>query len=187
MTKQKFLGPLVALAAVLAVGLGCNSLKELGSQNANSTSNTATVTNTTGSNSSANSANSANTADTTMSGDSGIVSPTDKPDFTFTAEQIYKEYKDDKEAKVDDKYLDKTVAVKGRFKDFDTSKKDTSGGYSARLTAGGFLDWVECSVDEGNKAEFAKLQKDQMVTFIGLGEQFWIGGPRFKHCRVAAQ
>ena len=56
-----------------------------------------------------------------------------------------------------------------------------------RLTAGGFLDWVECSVDEGNKAEFAKLQKDQMVTFIGLGEQFWIGGPRFKHCRVAAQ
>lgn len=185
MTKQNLFGPLITLAALLAVGLGCGSLKELGSQKTNSTSNTATVTNTGGSNSSANS--SANAADTTKSSDGGIVSPTDKPEYTFTAEEIYKEYKADKEAKADDKYLDKVVAVKGRFKDIDTSKEDTSGGYEARLTAGGFLDWVSCSVDKTNKDEFAKLQKDQMVTFIGLGEQFWIGGPRFKHCRVAAQ
>jgi septal ring-binding cell division protein DamX len=185
--KKDLSGSLLAIAALLAVGLGCGSLKDLGSQTANSTANTTSSANTASTNSTANSATSTNSTDTTKSTDSGIVSPTDKPDYTFTAEEIYKEYKADKTASVDDKYLDKTVSVKGRFKDFDTSKKDTSGGYTARLSAGGTFDWVDCSVDEGNKDEFTKLQKDQMVTFIGLGEQFWIGGPRFKHCRVVAQ
>lgn len=187
MKTQNLFGSIIATAVLIFVGIGCGSLREMGAQKANANSNATSISNSTTVNTSANSSTTSNSADTTTSSSSSIVSPTDKPDYTFTAEEIYKEYKADKEAKVDDKYLDKTVAVKGRFKDFDTSKKDTSGGYQARLTAGGFLDWVSCSVDEGNKDEFSKLQKDQMVTLIGLGEQFWIGGPRFKHCRVAAQ
>ncbi len=79
------------------------------------------------------------------------------------------------------------LAVKGRFKDIDLTKKDPDGMYSARLNAGGIFEWVTCSVTEGRKDAFAKIAKDQMVTFKGLGERFWIAGPRMKHCVVIPQ
>ena len=163
----------IALAALLLFGLACNSLMP-----ANNTSVPA-------SNAPANTA-SANTAPAEPKKETkkGIVSADDPVDFTFTAEEIYKQYKADKEAKLDEKYLDKIVVVKGRFKDFDATKKDSDGAYQARLNAGGFLDWVSCAVDEESKDDFAKLQKDQMVTFKGMGENYWIGSPRFKHCIV---
>lgn len=175
MTNRNPFAAIIALSAVLIVVLGCNSLKEM----ANS-ANTAGNVNSAPANTMA--ANSA-----TAPAKKGIVSADDPAEFTFTAEAIYKEFKADKDSTIDDKYLDKIVAVTGRFKDFDTGKKDTEGGYAARLTAGGFLDWVECSVDEENKAEFEKLKKDEMVTFKGMGNRFWLAGPRFKHCVVATK
>jgi hypothetical protein len=176
MKNKNLITTSLALAVLLAVGLACGSLMPA-KDNVNVAINTAP-------------ANSTSTANKNTAGDpktetkKGIVSASDPVDFTFTAEEIYKQYKDDKESKLDDKYLDKIVVIKGRFKDFDGDKKDSTGGYSARLTAGGFLDWVSCSVDEESKEDFAKLKKDEMVAFKGMGENYWIGSPRFKHCIV---
>ena len=175
MITKNLITSLLALTILLVFGLACNSL--MPASNTGAPANTAPA-NTAAANLAP--ANSASPAPTKK----GIVSAEDPVEFTFTAEEIYKQYKADKEAKLDEKYLDKIVVVKGRFKDFDTSQKDAEGGYQARLTAGGFLDWVSCSVDEVSKDDFVKLQKDQMVTFKGMGENYWIGGPRFKHCIV---
>jgi hypothetical protein len=116
---------------------------------------------------------------------SAIVSPDDAAEISVTAEEIYAEYKDEKNSEAEKKYFNKTLAVEGRFNDIDVSKKDPSGGYRATLQAGGFLDWVICSVDENAKNDFEQLKTDQLITVKGLGDRYWIGGPRLKHCVLA--
>lgn len=171
---------LLALFAVLAVGVGCGQMQEIANKAAEEANkevaNRAKTANTGAP------ANTASTSETASSSDS-VVKPDDPAEFTFTAEEIYKIY--DKDNNADEKYKGKVVAVKGRFMEIDTSKKDTNDGYAARLKAGGTFDWVNCSVDEGQKDAFMKLKEDQMVTIKGLGEDFWIGGPRFEHCVIA--
>lgn len=170
---------MAALLVLLVFGLACNSLKDIAGGGANNTAaNTANRTEPPA-NTVANSA-----PDTSTAPGSGIVSADDPADFTYTAEEIYKAYDADKSGDLDDKHVGKIVVVKGRFKEFDTKEKDTTGGYPARLQAGGTFDWVTCSVDEEHKDQFTKLKPDQMVTFKGMGEEFWIGGPHFKHCIV---
>ncbi|HEV8592849.1 MAG TPA: hypothetical protein VGQ55_12160 [Pyrinomonadaceae bacterium] len=180
MNKNNLVGMSLALIAILFVGLSCSQVKDIAEKAANEANKEA-----------ANRANAANTSNTAATNstdtktDTGrIVNPDDKAEFTFTAEEIYKIY--DKDSDADDKYKDKVVAVKGRFMEIETDKKDTNDGYAARLKAGGTFDWVNCSVDEGEKEAFMKLKEDQMVTVKGLGEDFWIGGPRFKHCVISS-
>jgi hypothetical protein len=136
-----------------------------------------------------------NTASSTMNGapatpeaskkeeKKGIVSPEDKADFNFTAEDLYKEFKADKNPLKGEKYVDKIIAVSGRIKNFDLEKK-TADGYSVMLSVGQMFAWVECRVDEENKDEFANLKKDQQVTLKGLGDKYWLAGPRLKHCVI---
>lgn len=178
MKIKNHLTTLLALLAFLAVGLGCGQMQEIANKAAEEANkevaNRAKAANT---------ANNASTSDTASSSE-GVVKPDEAAEFTFTAEEIYKIY--DKDDNADDKYKDKIVAVKGRFMEIETDEKDTNGGYAARLKAGGTFDWVNCSVDEGQKEAFMKLKEDQMVTVKGLGEDFWIGGPRFKHCVISS-
>lgn len=180
MKKNNLIGMSLALIAILFVGLSCSQVKDIAEKAANEANKEAANR--------ANAANTSNTASTnstdTKTDTARIVNPDDKAEFTFTAEEIYKIY--DKDDNADDKYKDKVVAVKGRFMEIETDKKDTNDGYAARLKAGGTFDWVNCSVDEGEKEAFMKLKEDQMVTVKGLGEDFWIGGPRFKHCVISS-
>jgi hypothetical protein len=180
MKKKNLLTTLFALFAIAAAGLGCGQMQEIANKAAEEANkevaNRAKAANTAA-------ANSTSAESDTASSSDGVVKPDDPAEFTFTAEEIYKIY--DKDDNADEKYKDKVVAVKGRFMEIETDKKDTNGGYAARLKAGGTFDWVNCSVDEGAKEAFTKLKEDQMVTLKGLGEDFWIGGPRFKHCVVA--
>jgi hypothetical protein len=183
MKKDNLIGISLALIVVLFIGLSCGQMKDIAEKaanEANKEANKAANTSNTGSASS----NTASNSSETKSTSSRIVNPDDPAEFTFTAEEIYKIY--DKDSNADEKYVDKVVSVKGRFMEIDTSKKDTEGGYAARLKAGGTFDWVNCSVDEGEKEAFSILAKDQMVTLKGLGENYWIGGPRFKHCVIAS-
>jgi hypothetical protein len=183
MKKKNLLTTLFALFAIAAAGLGCGQMQEIANKAAEEANkevaNRAKAANT----ATANNANGTSSESDTASSSDGVVKPDDPAEFTFTAEEIYKIY--DKDDNADEKYKDKVVAVKGRFMEIETDKKDTNGGYAARLKAGGTFDWVNCSVDEGAKEAFTKLKEDQMVTLKGLGEDFWIGGPRFKHCVVA--
>ena len=183
MKKNNLIGMSLALIAILFVGLSCSQMKDITEKAANEANKEAANR--------AKAANSSNASNTTSSSTdeskastARIVNPDDKAEFTFTAEEIYKIY--DKDSDADEKYVDKVVAVKGRFMEIDASKTDTEGGYAARLKAGGTFDWVNCSVDEGEKEAFTKLAKDQMVTLKGLGENYWIGGPRFKHCVISS-
>lgn len=180
MKIRKHWTTLLALFAVLAVGLACGQMQEIANKAAEE-ANKEVANRAKAANTATNASNTATTSDTASS--DAVVKPDDPADFTFTAEEIYKIY--DKDDNADEKYKDKVVAVKGRFMEIDTSKKDTNDGYAARLKAGGTFDWVNCSVDESQKEAFTKLKEDQMVTLKGLGEDFWIGGPRFKHCVVA--
>ena len=176
---------MMAGAILLVLNLGCSSLKNLGGQNTNVNVKT-TTTNASPSASDANSTVADNSStDTDSTSDSAeVVNAGDKADFTMTAEQAFKAFKDDKNPIKGEKYVDKILEISGRFKDIDTSKKDSTGGYSARLNAGGMFDWIGCSVDEAQKDQFTKIAKDQMVTFKGLGDRFWLAGPRLKHCIV---
>lgn len=180
MKTRKHWTTLLALFAVLAVGVGCGQMQEIANKAADEANkevaNRAKASNTGAP------ANTTSTSDTASTSDA-VVKADDPAEFTFTAEEIYKIY--DKDNNADEKYKGKVVAVKGRFMEIDTSKKDSNDGYAARLKAGGTFDWVNCSVDEGQKEAFTKLKEDQMVTIKGLGEDFWIGGPRFEHCIVA--
>ena len=113
----------------------------------------------------------------------GIVSADDKADFTFTSEDLYREFKADKNPLKGGKYVDKIIAVSGRIKDIDLNKKNDDG-YSVFLSVGENFAWTECRVDEENKENFAKLKKDQQVTLKGLGNKYWLAGPRLKHCII---
>lgn len=115
----------------------------------------------------------------------GVVSADDEADFTATAEDLYKEFKADKKPLKGEKYVDKIVEISGRIKEIDLNKK-SDDGYQVLLNVGEMFAWAECRVDEDNKSEFAALKKDQQVTLKGLGNKYWLVGPRLKHCVVAA-
>jgi hypothetical protein len=113
-----------------------------------------------------------------------IVMPDDPADFVLTAEAAFKLFREDQNTVKGEKYVDKVLEIKGRFKEIDIEKRDSNGRYLARLNAGRLFEWVTCSVDEDQKESFAALRPDQMVVFKGLGDRFWIAGPRMKHCVV---
>lgn len=118
------------------------------------------------------------------SGDSQIITVEDPVDLEMTAEEAFRAFKEDKSTIKGEKFVDKVIEIRGRFKGIDLEKVDTDGTFTARLNAGGMFEWVSCSVDPTQKDEFAAVKKDQMVTFKGLGQRFWIAGPRLKHCIV---
>lgn len=109
----------------------------------------------------------------------GVISPSDKADFTFTAEALHKEFKLNKE----EKYLDKIIAVSGRIKKVDL-EKSSLGFYSVKLGVGEMFEWVDCGVSEENKDEIVNLKENQQVTLKGLGDSAWLIGPRLEQCIV---
>jgi len=115
----------------------------------------------------------------------GIISASEKADYVATAEDLWKEHAADREKKQEknqDKYKGKIVEISGRFLQADLDKT-VNGEYSTRLSAGaGLFDWVNCNVEEAHKEDFAKLKKDQKVKLKGMGDDFWLAGPTFKHC-----
>ena len=165
---------LLAITLLLVFGISCKSLTSAETETVQTESNTQTER----------TANK-DAPEPQQKQSSSVVSVNDKPEFAFSAEEIYKIHKNDKNAIKGEKYVDKIIAVTGRFKDIDLTKKDSGGGYQARMNAGGMFDWISCSVDEADTAEFEKLKKDEKVTFKGLGERFWLLGPRLKHCVVS--
>lgn len=174
MIKSNLETSMLAITLLLVFGLSCKSLRSSQPDTAQAESNTQTES----------TANKDNAGPQPVQ-NSSVVSVNDEPEFSFTAEEIYKIHKNDKNAIKGEKYVDKIIAVTGRFKDIDLTKKDSGGGYQARMNAGGMFDWISCSVDEADTAEFEKLKKDEKVTFKGLGERFWLLGPRLKHCVVS--
>lgn len=174
MRNENLTAPGLSLMIILIFGAACSYFKTSPAEDRKPETNAASTT--------------TNTADTASESPKkeekkGIVLPNDNADFTSTAEDLYKAFKADKNPIKGEKYVDKIIAVSGRFKEIDLSKK-SDNAYSARLNAGGIFEWVECRVDEENKDEFVNLKKDQQVTFKGLGDRFWLAGPRLKHCVV---
>jgi hypothetical protein len=180
MKKNNYLSIVIVLGILCFVGLGCQSIKNLTADSKKPESTTPEKVA---------EKPSTNTAVESDKKDSkGVVTDADKPEFTFTAEEIFKEYKAAEKTgptgfmKVADKYKDKVVQISGRFLQADNKEKE--GEYGFRLKAGGMFDWIDCKVDAENKNQYAAFKPNQKVTFKGIGGQFWIGGPSFENCTI---
>jgi len=177
MKKDNLILSLASLSAVLAIGLGCNSLTKFAdkgnaSTNANSTtSNTASTSNTSTTNSSSNVATAPNV---------------EKADFTMTSEQLDLEFtrKGVKDADLK-KYENKTIAVSGRVTLLSTEKKGTVQPW-VTLSAPGIGHGVSCYFDDENVSQMSKLKDDAMVKVQGYQDDFIVPevSPMLKHCVV---
>jgi len=103
-----------------------------------------------------------------------------KSSFVVTAEDFYKEYQVDSLAGAKT-YGGKYVTVTGRVQSLDINQ-GSSLGSAVRLDGGGRLHWVICRFDDDQKEKIHTLQKNQLVTLLGVGAKFWIGGPTLEHC-----
>jgi hypothetical protein len=98
----------------------------------------------------------------------GIISADDKPDFTVTAADYYKQSLD-----VNHKYRNKIVDVTGKVK--------VIGGKGEHLVAEEYL-WVTCYPLPGAENQFTGLKDGAEVKFRGIGD---IGG--LKNCIVISK
>jgi tRNA_anti-like len=184
--KKNFLSMIVAVGILCFVGLGCQSIKNLTADSKKPETPTTATPDKPGEKPTPTKAAEADKKDSTS-----VVSDDDKPEFTLTAEEIYKEYTDSEKLgptgfmTVADKYKDKVVQISGRFEQSDNKEKE--GEFGFRLKGGGTFHWVNCKVDPENKAQYAGFKPNQKVTFKGIGGQFWIGGPHFDNCTIVAE
>jgi len=106
------------------------------------------------------------------------------PSVIVTAEDLYREYKRDFQANAK-KYSGKYVVVTGIVRAVDIKEGDPPMR-DVRLDGGGVVQWVTCRFDDDQKEAMSQLRKDQRVTLQGIGEKFWIGGPRLEHCLLVS-
>lgn len=175
MKRDNFFLSIASLFAVLAIGLGCNSLSQFtansnSAANANSTtSNTASTTNTSASNS-----------------NSAAAPKVEKADFTMTSEQLDQEFtrKGVKDSDLE-KYSNKTIAVSGRVELLVKEKKGTTQPW-VTLAAPGLGHGVSCYFDDDNVKQMDMLKDDAMVTVQGYQDSFIVPevSPMLKHCVV---
>ncbi len=108
----------------------------------------------------------------------GIISPDDKPDFTFTAKDFFKEVDGNQSVesamKKHDKYASKIIELTGRVR--------IMGKPHYLFVAE--MEWVSCKPDEENAGQFANLREGQEVKFKGLGSRYSAG---LEHCIVISQ
>ncbi len=109
----------------------------------------------------------------------GIISPDEKPDFTFTAKDFFKEVDGtqsvESASKKQKKYASKIIEVTGRV-------QIIIGKPHYLFVADS--DWVSCKPDEENAGQFANLREGQEVKFKGLGSRYGAG---LEHCIVISQ
>jgi len=106
----------------------------------------------------------------------GIISPTDTPDVTFTAEEYWKtvasyDIPTDARMKKQDELAGKIIKITGKVKDM--------GGTKSYLMAGNDNE-IACFPDDENKGMFSSLTEGQSVSYLA------VGGSSLSHCVVAA-
>ena len=173
MKRDNLILSLASLAAVMAIGLGCNSLQRF-TANGNSAAN-------------ANSATS-NSASSSSNSTPASTSPAkvEKADFTMTSEQLDQEFtrKGVKDSDLE-KYANKTIAVSGRVELLVKEKKGTTQPW-VTLAAPGLGHGVSCYFDDENVSQMDMLKDDAMVKVQGYQDSFIVPeiSPMLKHCVV---
>lgn len=160
---------ILATAALLTIGLACKSLTGLQSSENTAKSNTA-----------------APLANTDSKPTTSAPSNVEKADFTYTSEDLDKEY-NKKGAKREDleKFSNKNIAVTGRVTMLVLEKNGTTEPW-VTLFAPGIGNGVNCYFDDENVAQMSKLKKDKMVKVQGFQDDFIVPevSPMLKHCVV---
>ena len=170
--KSYYMTGLLAIAAVLALGLGCSSLTEKMSNQNTTVSNTAPANTNSGS----------KPTNTSTSAPSDI----ETADFTMTSEELDGEFNrkgvTDKDLQ---KYESKNIAVTGRVSMLVTEKKGTTQPW-VTLYAPGIGNGVNCYFDDEHVGEMKLLKEDKMVKIQGFQDDFIVPevSPMLKHCRV---
>lgn len=100
--------------------------------------------------------------------------------LVITAVDFYQEYKRDSQSSAR-KYAGQYVVVTGIVRAVDLREGDALGA-NVRLDGGGVVQWVTCRFDDDQKEIMKTLKQNQQVTLQGVGEKFWIGGPKLTHC-----
>ena len=162
---------LVPISLIMFVGLGCNSLRDLGkTENSNKPGNSS----------------GANNATTTNSANTSAPANVEPADFTTTSEQLDGEFTK-KGAKAADleKYSNKNIAVTGRVTMLVTEKKGTTQPW-VTLFAPGLGHGVSCYFDDENVGQMSMLKDDKMAKVQGFQDDFIVPevSPMLKHCVV---
>ncbi|HLA96313.1 MAG TPA: hypothetical protein VK612_11380 [Pyrinomonadaceae bacterium] len=177
MTKNIFAAT-ISILALLAVGLGCNSLGS--KETANNAAPANRPVNTTGT-APGNSTVSTNSAAPTTSS-----KKVEKADFTATAEELDKIFTKDGVTDKDlEKYENKNIAVSGRVSLLVTEKTGTVQPW-VTLYAPGTLHGVSCYFDDENVDQMKALKEDKIVKVQGFQDDFIVPtlSPKLKHCVV---
>lgn len=162
---------LLALIAVLTLGLGCKSLTSA-NQDAPNT---------------AESGKSAVNVQSDKTAARSIENPgLEKADFTVTAEELDKEFtREGATGKDLAKYGSKNIAVSGRVSMIVTQKKGTVQPW-VTLYAPGILHGVNCYFDDDKAGQLQLLTKDKMAKVQGFHGNFIVPkvSPKLDHCVV---
>lgn len=176
MKKSNYVAAMIAIGALMFAGLACSALT------GNKTNVNVTTANTAPANNTASSP--AKTSDT----DTKTAAPADveKADFTYTAEDLDKEYtrKGVKSADLE-KFSNKNIAVTGRVTMLVLEKKGTTEPW-VTLFAPGLGHGVNCYFDDENVAQMKMLKEDKVVKIQGFQDDFIVPeiSPMLKHCVV---
>lgn len=176
MKKPNYLVAVFAIGLVVIVGIACKSLSGLQSSENTAKSNSAPTN--------VNAASPAKKADS----DSKATSPAnvEKADFTYTAEDLDKEYtrKGVKSSDLE-KFSNKNIAITGRVSMLVLEKKGTTDPW-VTLFAPGIGHGVNCYFDDENVAQMKMLKEDKMVKIQGFQDDFIVPevSPMLKHCAV---
>ena len=176
MTKPNNFFAIFAIGIVMAVGLACSSLT--GTQ----TNVNVAVAN--------NAASNANTNGPAKTGDTSTTTAppanVEKADFTYTSEELDKEYtrKGVKDKDLE-KFSNKNIAVTGRVTMLVLEKKGTTEPW-VTLFAPGLGHGVNCYFDDENVGQMKMLKEDKMVKIQGFQDDFIVPeiSPMLKHCVV---
>ena len=110
----------------------------------------------------------------------------EKADFTFTSEELDKEFTREGVKSSDlEKYASKIIAVSGRVSMLVKEKKGTVQPW-VTLYAPGVLNGINCYFDDDNVYQMEKLAKDKMAKVQGFQNDFVVPKvpPRLEHCVV---
>ena len=102
------------------------------------------------------------------------------PDFTVTAEDLFKEVNAYKGLEATDKYSLKQIVVSGQVRTIAIGKNPML----VFLAAGKITEYVTCDFDEEEKDSVVALKEGQKVTLHCMGARMWATRPHLEHCTI---
>src|SRR5262249_30801784 len=113
-------------------------------------------------------------------GPNAAAPPRPAADFTCTAPELFQEFRANSVA-AEDKYRSKVIIVSGLVLDVGTN---IQGHTYLALDVGGFVERVQCFVQQQQRVRVAALQRSQAVTVKGQFDSYKVVAVLLSNCTL---